>query len=135
MSGRSIARRGPLSRATCVSHLGNIDIGEQQVAVAAERRSVDLLDAINAMRSRAKLCSTALAGWAGLAGWLAWLSCLPWQATLEALEGPNSHQKQKTHFDNEQTRLFGVLCWDTIYVYILVYIYVAICHLSSAQET
>ena len=72
-------------------HCGHIDIGETKIAVAAKRRSVDLLEST---MTNEKWCLDC-PGWLGWLGWLAWLSWLHWQGVLEASEGPTSEQKCK----------------------------------------
>jgi hypothetical protein len=69
-------------------------VSEKKVAVAAKKRSADLLERIDTMKMLTKWCVDCL-GCLGWLGWLAWLSWLPWKATLEASEGPNSDQKAK----------------------------------------
>ena len=61
--------RGRAFQAKYGYRLGNIDIAENKVAVAAKQRSVDLLERTNRMKNKGK-------GFLDCFGWLDWLGWL-----------------------------------------------------------
>ena len=67
-SHRADACWRPVSQATCVSSLANIDSGKHKVATAVERTLVDLLEPVDTLKN----CFDCL----GCFGWLDWLVCL-----------------------------------------------------------